>query len=39
MSLPPADLEIVNKSRMEEGPLYTEAESAIKFNGTAVKNH
>ncbi len=37
MSLLPAELEKVNKFRMEKRPLYTETESAIKVNGTAIK--
>jgi hypothetical protein len=36
-TLLPSEIEQVNKFRMEKRPLYTEAESAIKVNGTAVK--
>jgi hypothetical protein len=38
MSLLPAELGKVNKFWMEKRPLYTETESAIKVNGTAIKN-
>ena len=37
MSLLPAELEKANKFWMEKRPLYTEAESAIEVNGTAIQ--
>ena len=37
MTLTPEELEKVNKFRREKRPLYTEAEAAIRVNGTAIK--
>jgi hypothetical protein len=38
MSLMQSEIQKVNQFQSEKGPLYTEFESAVKVNGTAIKN-